>query len=53
MDEDGTVYTEFLEDPTKCRGGGSLAKKRVTDRKVFATGGERCQVSFFEFYISK
>ena len=48
-----TVFIEFLEDPTKYRGGGLHAKQRVTDTKMFATGGERCPVSFFDFYISK
>ena len=53
VDDNGTVYIEFLEDPTKCRGGGLNATKRVTDTKMFATGGERCPVSFFDFYVSK
>ena len=38
IDDEGTVYIEFLEDPTKCRGGGLHSKQRVTDTKMFATG---------------
>ena len=42
-----------MEDPTKCRGGGLKSKKRVTETKMFPTGGERCPVRYLDFYISK
>jgi len=53
VDDEGRVYIEFMEDSTKCRDGGLHAKKRVTETKMFATGGERCPVTLFNFYVNK
>lgn len=47
-DHSGRDYLEFIEDPTKCRGGGLHSKKRITATKMFVTGGDRCPVSFFD-----
>ena len=52
-DENGNDFIEFLEDPTKCRGGGLKAKKRAREAKMFAAGGARCPLEYFDFYVSK
>ena len=49
----GTPYIEFIEDPTKTRPSGLRANPRVTNPKMFATGGERCPVALFDLYVSK
>ena len=52
-DENGRKYITFREDPTKTRQHGLHPDPRVTDPKMFATGGDRCPVGIFEFYVSK
>jgi len=40
VDDEGRVYIEFMEDPTKCRGGGLHAKKkRYRNKKDLAGKG--------------
>ena len=52
-DENCEKYVEFLEDPTKTRYQGLHHKPKVTNPKMFATGGERCPVGLLQFYILK
>ena len=47
------TYIGFIEDPTKCRGCGLHAQKRVTNPKMFATGEANCPVKLFDLYVSK
>ena len=47
------TYIEFIKDPTKCRGGGLHAQKRVINPKMFATGENNCPVKLFDLYVSK
>ena len=49
----GNKYIEFLEDPTKCRQSGLHHKPRVTNPKMFPTGGMRCPVLLFDLYVSR
>ena len=52
-DENGKPFIEFVEDPTKTRGGGLRPKQRPTNCKMFPSNDERCPVSMFDFYVSK
>ena len=51
--DDGSEYITFHEDPTKTRGSGLHPKKRLATPKMFETGGKRCPVRIFKFYLSK
>jgi len=48
-DKHGYEYVEFIEDPTKTRQGGLKPKKRHTNPKMFANGGDRCPVRLLHF----
>ena len=51
--EDGRIYIEFSEDPTKCRQKGLHPQNRVTNTKMFAVDGYRCPARLFKLYVSK
>ena len=53
VDENGDSFIEFVEDPTKTRGGGLRPKKRPTNCKMFPTHNDRCPIRYFDFYVSK
>ena len=44
VDDSGTEYVTFKENPTKTRQGGLNTKHRSVLPKMFATGGQRCPV---------
>ena len=51
--DDGDVFIEFHEDPTKTRGSGLQPGRRPALPKMFATGDERCPVRLFQLFMSK
>ena len=51
--DNGSHYIVFTENPTKTRPGGLKSKRRQTNAKMFATGGERCPVRLFNYYLKK
>ena len=52
IDENGNTYIEIFEDPTKTRQSGLHPNMRVTNTKMFATGGPRCPVKLFDTYVA-
>ena len=53
VDDSGTEYVTFKENPTKTRQGGLNTKHRSVLPKMFATGGPRCPVQLLKQYLSK
>ena len=53
VDDSGTEYITFKENPTKTRQGGLNTKHRSVLPKMFATGGQRCPVELLKQYLSK
>ena len=52
-DDSGREYHGFIEDATKCRGAGLHSNKKITETKMFATGGDRCPVTLFAYYVKQ
>lgn len=53
VDDSGTEYVTFKENPTKTRQGGLNTKHRSVLPKMFATGGQRCPVELLKQYLSR
>ena len=53
FDDAGRKFLTFQEGLTKCRNGGLNFKPRLIFPKMYATGGDRCPVRFFEKYIER
>ena len=53
VDDSGTEYVTFKENPTKKRQGGLNTKHRSVLPKMFATGGQRCPVELLKQYLSR
>nr|XP_058973680.1 uncharacterized protein KIAA1958-like [Pocillopora verrucosa] len=52
VDDSGTEYVTFKENPTKTRQGGLNTKHRNVLPKMFATGGQRCPVELLKQYLA-
>ena len=52
-DDHGGEYVTYAEGITKTRQSGLHDKHRLVKPKMFETGGERCPVALFKFFISK
>ena len=53
VDDNGTEYVTFKENPMKTRQGGLNTKHRSVLPKMFATGDLRCPVQLLKQYLSK
>ena len=53
VDDSGTEYVTFKENPTKTRQGGLNTKHRSVLPKMFATGGQKCPVDLLKQYLSR
>ncbi|KAL9978609.1 hypothetical protein ACROYT_G016145 [Oculina patagonica] len=53
VDNSGTEYVTFKENPTKTRQGGLNTKHRSVLPKMFATDGQRCPVKLLKQYLSR
>ena len=53
VDDSGTEYVTFKENPTKTRQGELNTKHRSVLPKMFATGGQRCPVELLKQYLSR
>ena len=53
VDDSGTEYVTFKENPTKTRQGGLNTKHRSLLSKMFAAGDPRCPVQLLKQYLSK
>ena len=53
IDDSGTEYITFKENPTKTRQGGLNTKDRPVLPKMFANRGLRCPVQLFKEYLSR
>lgn len=53
VDDSGTEYVTFKENPTKTRQGGLNTKHRSVLPKMFATGGQRCPVELLKQYLNR
>ena len=48
VNDSGTEYVTFKENPTKTRQGGLNTKHRSVLPKMFATGGQKCPVDLLK-----
>ena len=53
VDDSGTEYVTFKENPTKTMQRGLNTKHRSVLPKMFATGGQRCPVELLKQYLSR
>ena len=53
VDDSGTEYVTFKENPTKTRQGRLNTRPCSVLPKMFATGGQKCPVDLLKQYLSR